>query len=104
VRKEWLDKILNNGKRWEMRSTHTKARGLIKLIESKSGHIVGECIIVGSHKVTADLAKQSFDSHQVEDLVLLEKWCYAWHLSDVKRYEKPIPYEHPKGAVIWVKL
>jgi hypothetical protein len=35
IRKEWLDKILNNGKHWEMRSTHTKQRGIIKLIEAE---------------------------------------------------------------------
>jgi|TARA_B100001059_G_scaffold235734_1_gene282536 hypothetical protein len=104
IRKEWLDKILNNGKHWEMRATQTNQRGIIKLIEAGSGHIVGECMISGSHKVSESLAEQSFECHQVEDLSLLKKWCYAWRLCNVKRYDKPIPYTHPKGAVIWVNL
>lgn len=32
------------------------------------------------------------------------KWCYAWELSNIIKYKKPIPYCHPRGAVIWVKL
>tara|TARA_R110002096_G_scaffold92501_3_gene209109 strand:+ start:458 stop:682 length:225 start_codon:yes stop_codon:yes gene_type:complete len=43
-------------------------------------------------------------SHQVKDLSLLKKWRYAWRLCNVKKYNKPIPYNHPKGAVIWVNL
>jgi len=104
IRRKWLDKILNNGKHWEMRATQTNQRGIIKLIEAGSGHIVGECMISGSHKVSESLAEQSFECHQVEDLSLLKKWCYAWRLCNVKRYDKPIPYTHPKGAVIWVNL
>ena len=87
-----------------MRSTHTKQRGVIKLIEAGSGHIVGECIISGSHKISVEQAKKSYEAHQVDDISLLEKWCYAWCLSDVKKYNNPIPYKHPKGAVIWVNL
>lgn len=104
IRKEWLDKILNNGKHWEMMSTHTKQRGIIKLIEAGSGHVVGECFISGSHKVSLEQANQSYEAHQVDDISLLEKWCYAWRLSDVKKYNNPIPYKHPRGAVIWVNL
>ena len=55
--------------------------------------VIGPCI-----------AKQSYEAHQVDDLSLLEKWCYAWRLCKVKKYDKPIPYDHPKGAVIWVNL
>ncbi|GAF99913.1 unnamed protein product, partial [marine sediment metagenome] len=29
---------------------------------------------------------------------------YAWVLEKAKRYDEPIPYTHPLGAVIWVKL
>jgi hypothetical protein len=104
IRKEWLDKILNHGKHWEMRSTHTKHRGVIQLIEAGSGLIVGQCTLIGSHEVSDEMAKESFDAHQVADLSLLKKWCYAWRLCNVHKYEKPIPYKHPKGAVIWVNL
>ena len=104
VRKEWMDKIFYHGKHWEMRSTHTKQRGRIKLIEAGSGLIVGECFISGSHKVSEDLASKSLIAHQVDDLELLKKWCFAWRLSKVKKYDSPVKYNHPRGAVIWVNL
>jgi hypothetical protein len=104
IKKEWLDKIFNNGKHWEMRSTRTNIRGIIKLIESGSGEIVGECMLAGCHEVTEDIAPHTFESHQVEDLSLLKKWRWAWRICNVKKYEKPVPYKHPQGAVIWVNL
>lgn len=104
IKKEWLDKIFEHGKVWEMRSTNTKIRGKIQLIESKSGTIVGECELVDSHKLSEEEKKDAIDKHQVEDTTLLDKWCYAWHLKNAIRYDKPIPYTHPKGAVIWVNV
>jgi hypothetical protein len=29
---------------------------------------------------------------------------YAWVLRHARRLPKPVPYTHPSGAVIWVKL
>lgn len=29
---------------------------------------------------------------------------FARVLEDVRRYDVPVPYEHPSGAVIWVLL
>ena len=104
IRKEWLDKIFCNGKRWEMRSTNTKYRGLVKLIEAKSGLIVGETILHNSFKVDSALAERATHLHQVNDLSLLEKWSWAWSLTNTVKYDKPVPYTHPQGAVIWVNL
>lgn len=104
IRKEWLDKIFNSGKVWEMRSTVTNRRGLVKLIESKSGLIVGECHIIGCHKITEKEKVCSLEKHLVDDISLLDRWCFAWHIERVVKYDIPIPYKHPKGAVIWVNL
>jgi len=104
IRKPWLDKIFQEGKRWEMRSTRTKVRGLIKLIESGSGLIVGECEISGCHKIDDREIEYMFCMHQVDDVGLLKRWCWAWELANVKKYNTPIPYQHPRGAVIWVNL
>lgn len=87
-----------------MRSTKTKARGIIQLIESGSGLIVGQCMLAGCHEVTRNMAENNFESHQVEDLELLKKWRFAWRLCNVEKYQNPIPYTHPQGAVIWVNL
>lgn len=87
-----------------MRSTNTRIRGKIKLIEAGSAHVVGECRLVDAFPVSPELARERIDVHQVEDLSLLKKWRYAWQLDDVKPYASPEPYRHPQGAVIWVSL
>jgi len=104
IKKVHLDKIFDDGKIWEMRSTRTKITGKIGLIESGSGMIVGEANLIGCSEspIPKDKFFQIF--HKVEDLDLLDKWKWAWILMDAKRYEKPIPYTHPQGAVIWVNL
>lgn len=105
IRKKWLDMILNGYKSWEMRSTRTKIRGHIGLIEAGSGMIVGEAHLVGC-AVIEDLEDVTayYSHHRVDDLSLLKKWKWAWILDNVIRFDTPKPYNHPKGAVIWVKL
>ena len=103
IKPEWLNKIFDEGKTWEMRTTRTKIRGRIALIESGSGLVVGEANLVDSlDAIEAD--DTHYDKHLVEDATLLEKWKFPWVLAGAEKYEKPIPYTHPKGAVVWVKL
>lgn len=106
VRQPWIGKILNLEKSWEMRSTKTKIRGRIGLIEAGTGLIVGEANLVDCHDQPISRINKVFGIHlhQVKDQSLLDKWCYAWVLKEVKKYKYPIPYNHPKGAVIWVDL
>ena len=106
VRKPWIDLILAGKKTWEMRSRPTRIRGKIGLIEAGSGLIVGECTLIDSDSIKLDPLERGlhYSCHRVDDFELLEKWCYAWEIEGAKRYEKPIPYSHPKGAVTWVKL
>jgi len=105
IRQPWIDLILSGEKTWEMRSRSTSARGRIGLIEQGTGLIVGEVCIVGVIKnaTSQTLFMQQY-KHCVKDLSALEKWNNAWILSGAKRYDTPIPYRHPKGAVTWVKI
>jgi hypothetical protein len=88
-----------------MRGRRTLVRGKIGLIEQGSGLIVGECELIysGSPMPLCD-AESLRRFHMVDDVRLLEKWRYPWVLSGAKRYETPIKYKHPKGAVTWVKI
>ena len=104
VKKVWLDKIFDDGKIWEMRTNRTKVTGRVGLIESGSGLIIGEVEIIGCSEKEISKDKDFIKYHKVEDLDLLDKWKWAWFLSDAKRYDKPVPYKHPIGAVIWVNL
>lgn len=104
IKKKWLDKILDGSKVWEMRSRPTKITGKIALIEAGTGLIVGEAVLRGSSNVPVPKSPSLIKYHLIEDLSLLDKWKYAWYLSHAKRYDNPIPYQHPRGAVIWVNL
>jgi hypothetical protein len=105
IKKEHLDKIFDNAKLWEMRSTKTNIRGRIGLIEAGSGLIMGEVILEDCGDALVEFQMIGFSHlHQVPDLELLKKWKYPWMLSSAKRYKNPTPYKHPQGAVIWVKL
>jgi hypothetical protein len=100
----WISKILSGKKRFEMRSRHTNIRGRIGLIKKGSGLIVGEAYLENSVKL-----KQPFmykEAHRIDydKNPELYKYNIAWLLHDVKKYAKPIPYDHPQGAVIWVKI
>jgi len=99
IKKKWIDLILSGEKTWEIRGHNTTVRGEIGLIESGSGLVVGECRLI-------DGSKECFNRHRVENWkeVVKYKDPHAWVLKNAKRYKKPCPYVHPKGAVIWVRV
>ena len=105
IKKEWLDKILDGSKIWEIRGHPTKRRGRIALIQSRSGTIVGTCDLI---QVWGPLSGcemiNNYDCHYVPPATLEYQLIYAWELRNVKAFKKPVPYKHPQGAVIWVKL
>jgi len=104
IQRFWLDKIFDEGKTWEMRTTKTKIRGKILLIEAGSGLIMGEAELMSCSDKPIERHAYQVKFHQVESAELLKKWKYAWVLAFIKRYEEPVPYKHPQGAVIWVNL
>ncbi|GAA6153033.1 ASCH domain-containing protein [Pseudoteredinibacter isoporae] len=111
VRQPWIDMILAGYKPWEMRSAPTKVRGRTGLIEQGSGLIVGEVNLTDSlPALTIEQAQHHREKHclcllgEKHETELLEKWRYPWILKNPLRYEKPVPYKHPRGAVVWVKL
>jgi hypothetical protein len=105
IRSPHIEKILSGVKSWEMRSRRTDIRGRIALIKAGSGTIVGTATMYGSMPaLTEDRWEATKRWHQVEDLELLRKWKYPWQMIGVMALSKPIPYDHPKGAVIWVNL
>lgn len=109
IKSPWIDLILRGEKTWEVRTRQTAARGRVALIRSKSGLIVGTCRIVdclGPLSMDEMLASQ--DRHRVPPELLAE-YCrpgqtYVWVIADARPLDPPIPYRHPSGAVIWVRL
>lgn len=105
IKKKWLDLILSGDKTWEIRGTNTTIRGEIFLIESGAGAIVGKCNIINSFNTNIEELKIHHDKHLITDLSLIKyNTIYAWEFKNAKKLKKRIPYSHPQGAVIWVKL
>jgi|CXWL01.1.fsa_nt_gi hypothetical protein len=105
IKKEPLDRILAGTKTWEIRGKATTKRGPVALIQSGSGELVGVCGIVGVvgplslAELQRNTRKAGFRADTLE-----YQTTYAWVLRNARRFRKPIPYRHPQGAVIWVKL
>lgn len=108
IRQPHIGKILDGDKTWEMRSKPTKIRGRIGLIEAGSGLVVGEAEILRMQEAPKTLRArymtQAYHRLPEDRYSAMDKWCWAWVLENAIRYDAPIPYEHPKGAVVWVSL
>lgn len=106
VKSPWIDLILEGKKTWEIRSSNTTKRGKIALIKSGSGCIYGTIDVVNSFPIDATIFKKNQQLHQIkEDFSALSyKKPHAWVFANPILFEKPIPYTHPQGAVIWVNL
>lgn len=102
----YIDWILDGHKCWEMRSQATLFRGEFALIKKGSGLIVGIATLDDCLPPIKTKDLPSFvDKHRVDYSkdVKLAAWCVPWVLGDVQKIN-PVPYNHPRGAVKWVKL
>jgi hypothetical protein len=109
VKQPWIDLILEGRKNWELRSSSTKVRGQIALVESGSGTVVGVCELVGvAGPLTLGDLRRSVRRHRVPAAQLGPappyRRTHAWVIENARRLLEPIRYSHPRGAVIWVNL
>ena len=125
VRKQWCDQILNGSKLWELRGQPTSKRGRICLAESKSNLLVGEvdivdCLLVGARDKENEIRPASgnnieqdnflmlpnnMSKHGVDDMSVIKyKTIYAWVLERPSRYQPPLLWRPPQGAVQFVRL
>lgn len=107
VKSPWIDYILSGDKTWEIRGLRTKIRGEIGLIKSGSGRIYGKANLIDCFEISLPIYQSSIKMHMIpkEFLnVLPYKKTFAWVLEKAERFDEPIPYIHPMGAVIWVNI
>ncbi|GGE44896.1 hypothetical protein GCM10011391_24670 [Pullulanibacillus camelliae] len=60
IKSPWIELILAGKKVWEIRGSNTTIRGLVALIKSGTGTIVGEVTIVDSRKLSLKSIKRPF--------------------------------------------
>ncbi|SDC13886.1 ASCH domain-containing protein [Shouchella lonarensis] len=108
VREPWASMILSGQKSIEIRGTNTKTRGPIAIIPSGTGTIAGVVYLVN---VTGPLDLHTYNRINIyygntkeKETLLPYKRTYAWQLTTPYKLPSPLPYTHPTGAVIWVKL
>jgi hypothetical protein len=108
IRRPWVDAILDGTKVWEIRGSGTAIRGAIGLIPSGSGTIAGICEIVDCiGPVTANMFRKNAvkaGMRPTEAQLGRYQNTYAWVLAKPRYLKLPVPYRHPRGAVIWVSL
>src|ERR1017187_7955597 len=108
IRHPWIDMILDGGKTWEIRGSRTSVRCQIALIASGSGTVVGVCDLVDCiGPLTANQFRTNAKKAGMRPSEATLGWyrqTYAWVMAKPRRLKHPVPYEHPSGAVIWVRL
>ncbi|MBO8171923.1 MAG: ASCH domain-containing protein [Bacillaceae bacterium] len=106
IREPWANKILCHEKTVEIRGSRTNVRGTIGIISGGTGTISG---IVDLIDVSGPLTLEAYNNLAKErggaiKEALPYKKTYAWRLANPKKFLMPVPYKHPNGAVIWVRL
>lgn len=107
VKEKWLNLILDGGKCLEIRGGRTHKRGLIGLIQSGSGEVKGLADLTDCRELDQLSFQRLQGFHQIKGWSWEElpyKKVYGWMLKKRMRLKTPFKYNHPRGAVIWVKV
>jgi phosphopentomutase len=107
IKPEWLDKILNNNKTWEIRDNSTKNINKdIYLLESDTQKIKAIARINKCIPINKTIWEGGRHNHQVnisfEELLNKYKNPYAWELNIIKIIDFEYYYNHKKGCIIWI--
>lgn len=104
IKPKWADMILSGVKTWEIRGSKTHKRGTIGIIKSGSGLVYGTVELMSCVPLTMYNWEINKDKHHVSYADIDYKTPYAWVMGNPIIYPEPVPYKHPQGAVIWVRL
>lgn len=103
MRRQWLDLILDGTKTMETRPSNTKHRGNFYL--GLGGSVFGRATLTDVvHIKDREQWASLREEHRVEREELEYDKTYGWRLENPVRFEPPIPYEHARGAVTWLKF
>lgn len=107
LHRSWLELILSGRKIWELRGSRTHVRGRIGLAASGTGRVLGTANLVAClGPLSADELLENRGRHCVDEDRLAQiryRNTFAWVVEDPVRLMRPIDYDHPRGAVIWVR-
>lgn len=106
IKPKWADLILSGQKMWEIRGRLTHKRGTIGIIKSGSGKVFGTVELTDCIPCTVGRFMAYVEKHCIEDpkAAFHYNQAWAWAVKNPIIFPEPVPYNHPRGAVIWVKL
>lgn len=85
VRPPFAGYIVDRVKLIEYRTKEIYLRGRIGIIECGTGTVIGD----------VELVDCRFDC---------KFQIYEWYLDNARRYATPVPFEHKRGAMVWIDL
>jgi hypothetical protein len=108
VKPFWANKLLSGEKTMEIRgqSCMNKLNTTIYLSKSGTQHVYGSLVF---NDCVGPLTKEEFDSFHSMHCVSTDssttpyKKTYGWICEAPVIFERPIPYLHKKGAIVWLK-
>ncbi len=108
IRQPWAAMVVSGAKTWEIRGVRARFRGPIAIIAGGTGTVVGLCELVDC---LGPLSLARYNSgrclrgspHEMVETLPYQN-TYAWVMTRPRKFLHPVPYPHPKGAVIWVNL
>jgi len=109
IKQPWVGMIADGRKTWKMRTRRTKVRGWVGLIEKGAGQVIAVAYLQGS---PPELRRSEHPLHYRKHRVMPEpcqkansgKYLFPWVVTKAIKLPKPVPYDHPSGAVTWVKF
>lgn len=104
VKEPWATLIITGEKTLEIRNMRTKKIGEeIYIAKAGSKTLIGKVIIEKCSELSANQFNSLSHLHHASDYKTKKK-IWGWYLRDAVRFDSPVPYEHPQGAQIWVKI
>jgi hypothetical protein len=110
VRDPYASQLLDGEKIWEIRGRPTQIRGPVVIVKSGTGQAFGTANLVrvlGPLEPEDLVTAPELPSEEREELQrdgLPYRKTYAYVFTSPRRFERPISYRHPNGAVTWVRL
>ena len=109
IAEPWAKMLVDGAKTWELRTTSTNVRGRIGIAKKGTGTIIGTVELVDVHGPFSRAEIAPYEHlHRVPapsaSTSSGPKGLYAWEVEEAVRFDPPVPYTHPQGAVIWVRL
>ena len=108
VKAPWVKALAEGRKRWELRNRPSDVRGPVAILEGGTCQVVGvmeivDCIGPLDAKALRLAARRGLIlPEEIHDADQVPQ--YAWVVGSAHALEDPLPYRHPRGAVVWVKL